>query len=141
MSNYKNCKAKTTKGINCSRIATKGGYCTQHYNLNNKDKQTLDVNNLDDVFKNIISDYIEYDQLKELQTKFNEFKLNSSRVIQYEENKENENINTNIIQVDDKIIKKEIYKSKNLYAVIEYHCTQLQVQVIIKMVKRVFLLN
>jgi antitoxin component YwqK of YwqJK toxin-antitoxin module len=76
------CKAIPKSGERCKRNATIDGYCKQHYdkvesewyNINNEGAISADV------MKNVLSDYIEYDELKEMQKEINNLKVNQNRI-------------------------------------------------------------
>jgi antitoxin component YwqK of YwqJK toxin-antitoxin module len=80
MSSYAQCKAITKAGTRCTRAAIKSGYCTQHYNIYVGNKQDIDTSLNKDVIENIISDYLEYDEVKELEKEFKDFKFNPNRI-------------------------------------------------------------
>jgi antitoxin component YwqK of YwqJK toxin-antitoxin module len=84
------CIATTATGLECTRRAVIDGYCTQHYNMLNKHKKEiqLQINNTSHTLTDlpnelssfIVSDYIEFDQLKQLQANFTDLKINPDRI-------------------------------------------------------------
>jgi antitoxin component YwqK of YwqJK toxin-antitoxin module len=67
------CKAITKSGERCKRNATEGGYCKQHFDIYN---QAISP----DVMRNIVSDYIPYDELKDLKNHIQNLKINENRI-------------------------------------------------------------
>jgi antitoxin component YwqK of YwqJK toxin-antitoxin module len=102
------CKATTKSGERCKRNATKNGYCTQHFEIN---EQALPS----DIMKNIISDYIPYEELKELENNIQNLKINKGRVIKKKKKFKNGNyiITT---KIDGKKRKEEGYLKNNMKA-------------------------
>jgi antitoxin component YwqK of YwqJK toxin-antitoxin module len=76
MSSFEQCEAITETGNRCSREAKIEHLCTQHYNIKKEEEQYL----IPDLLKTIISDYIEYDELKELEGKIDNLKINPNRI-------------------------------------------------------------
>jgi antitoxin component YwqK of YwqJK toxin-antitoxin module len=122
MSSQSECKAITKAGTRCTRTATIEGYCKQHYNIyikqsieqnketsiqyqpiNTLPKQNLDISVSSDIMENIISDYIDFNELKELEQNFNNFKINPKRI---EVTEEIENGHKYIeTYIDDELVK------------------------------------
>lgn len=79
------CQAKTLEGSQCSRNAIfEEIYCKQHlemYEIQNLPRIQEDLNILiPDITSNILSLYIEYDQLKNLRTQFRDFRIDPERI-------------------------------------------------------------
>jgi antitoxin component YwqK of YwqJK toxin-antitoxin module len=121
------CKAiaKST-GAECKCNAVIDGYCTQHYNILNKniegnkspkkllirEKYEIDSQNqelIPDLMKNIISDYIEYDELKNLESKIENLKINPNRIEIKETFHLNGNIKKRNTYIDDDLRKEESF--------------------------------
>jgi antitoxin component YwqK of YwqJK toxin-antitoxin module len=94
------CKAITEAGIQCSRNAVINGYCTQHYK---KLEQELPP----DITNNILSDYIEIEELKELENEFEGLKLDPKRIKIIEEIDEHSQEKQIITYYDNELIKIE----------------------------------
>jgi antitoxin component YwqK of YwqJK toxin-antitoxin module len=77
------CKAITEIGLQCSREAKEGKHCTQHHNIH---EGALPK----DILKNVLSDYIEYDELKELKKEISNLKINKDRKVIKEYNVESD---------------------------------------------------
>lgn len=69
------CAATTRAGTRCARNATIEGYCRQHYDM-------LAIPLIPDITKEVLSGYIEYDQLIELQDKIKDLKIDPARIVQ-----------------------------------------------------------
>jgi antitoxin component YwqK of YwqJK toxin-antitoxin module len=139
------CIATTATGAQCTRRAVIDGLCTQHYNILNK-HETKDKDNdtklqisLPDVLTNyILSDYIEYDILKELQNEFDNLYIDPKRTvikkydkylenmfaefsISYTERKKGYNYNIVETYIDSKLRKQEYFSIQNQIKIIEYN--------------------
>jgi antitoxin component YwqK of YwqJK toxin-antitoxin module len=126
------CAAITGTGARCTRKAVIDGLCTQHHNIylknNNisKENKKIEIDLLPELTNHILSDYIEYDELQDLQDKIQNLNIDKNRINIIEYNKQikylsDQDINSqaeNIYHVidtkiDDKLRKKEIYSLKN----------------------------
>jgi antitoxin component YwqK of YwqJK toxin-antitoxin module len=70
------CKAITAAGTQCTRAAVTDGYCKQHYKIENK----IDIPLLKDITSRIVSDYIDFDELINLENSVSNLKINEDRV-------------------------------------------------------------
>lgn len=68
---YIRCVAVTLTGVQCTRNATMDDMCTQHYKITHKIPDVLPK----DVLRHVLSDYIGYDQLTELQNDMKDLDL------------------------------------------------------------------
>jgi antitoxin component YwqK of YwqJK toxin-antitoxin module len=103
------CKAVTKEGTRCKRNATKDGYCKQHFDINKQSEQSISV----DVMRNIVSDYIPYDELKELENQIDNLKINKGRII--EEKIEDGYFRYKIVtKIDDVVRKEKEYSTGNI---------------------------
>jgi antitoxin component YwqK of YwqJK toxin-antitoxin module len=80
------CKAITKEGTQCKRNATIDGYCKQHYEIyNSVESEQYEINNEQalppELMKYGVSDYIPYDELKELENNIDNLRLNEGRII------------------------------------------------------------
>jgi antitoxin component YwqK of YwqJK toxin-antitoxin module len=66
------CKYIMKDGLQCSREAKKDGYCTQHAKIQ------YEISN--DVMENILSNYIPYDELKDLEKDIQSLKVSKNRI-------------------------------------------------------------
>jgi antitoxin component YwqK of YwqJK toxin-antitoxin module len=107
------CKAITKSGEKCKRNATKDGYCKQHFEMYNEQAISSDV------MRNIVSDYIPYDELKELENQIDNLKINEGRIVKKRTNF-GDGFYTITIKIDDKLRKAEKY-NKNDVKMYEYN--------------------
>jgi antitoxin component YwqK of YwqJK toxin-antitoxin module len=108
MSSEVRCKAITEAGVQCSRNAVINGYCTQHYK---KLEQELPP----DITNNILSEYIEVEELKQLETQFEGLKINPKRIEIKEKLRKDGSVKNRYTYYDDKLIRMEgLYKSGNV---------------------------
>lgn len=73
-STHAQCIAVTEMGTQCLRNATIDGYCRQHYRILFDDISA-------DVMKDIVSSYIEYDELKELSVNIQDLHIDPARIV------------------------------------------------------------
>jgi antitoxin component YwqK of YwqJK toxin-antitoxin module len=71
------CKATTLSGLRCKRESVANGYCTQHYNMFLSEEQQVLPS---DLIKNVVSSYIQYDELKKLQGKISNLNIDQNRI-------------------------------------------------------------
>ena len=102
MSSVTRCSAITEAGNQCSRNATINRYCTQHYK---KLEQELPP----DITNNILSNYIEIEELKELENEFEGLKLDPKRIEIKEQFYGNGKVRHRDIYHDGILSKKEDY--------------------------------
>ncbi len=85
-SQFIQCIAITNNNTRCTRKAVINNYCLQHYNMRTKSKSVYEEleNNqqemIPDLMTNIVSDYIEYEELQELQNEIPNLKINPNRI-------------------------------------------------------------
>jgi antitoxin component YwqK of YwqJK toxin-antitoxin module len=118
MSSFEQCEAITEANVQCSREAKIEHLCTQHYNIKKEEEQYL----IPDLLKTIVSDYIDYDELKELEGKIDNLKINPNRVeVKEIYLNDHRKIRT---YIDNKINKEEYFdlEGNKLY---EYHFNSL----------------
>jgi hypothetical protein len=92
MTSYKQCTALTNngKGPQCTRAAVINGLCTQHYNMSLKQTQTVPIEYKSttsyeqalppELMKFGISEYIPYDEVKELSKDISNLHIDPNRV-------------------------------------------------------------
>src|SRR5438309_10766588 len=83
MSQVSRCQATTKhgKGVQCTRDAIEGQiYCTQHLKMYQVEEKEFSPALIPDITKNILSEYIDYDELKNLENKKLRVVVNPSRV-------------------------------------------------------------
>lgn len=82
MSSTVKCKQITASGFRCSRNAVIDGYCTQHYNILIKKEEKEIIDNKyeqelpPDITQNILSEYVDYEDLENLNKSIKGFKIN-----------------------------------------------------------------
>jgi hypothetical protein len=127
MSTPKKCRKFLKSGKQCSRNAQfNSDYCWQHIEQklsigspNNKTEVSPSTHFSEmaqlpiDITQNILSDYIDHDQLTEITKYSKDFKVNPNRIRIKEEINENKNI-TKEIYIDGDLKKKEIFDKDNI---------------------------
>lgn len=73
------CTWITVAGTRCSRAATTGQYCTQHYKMWVRDNESKTNTELPPELSALVSDYSEYDDIKTVGGTFNNMTLNPAR--------------------------------------------------------------
>jgi antitoxin component YwqK of YwqJK toxin-antitoxin module len=122
------CIALTALNVQCTRRAITEGYCTQHYNLlmtENKNKENIQIDLPAVLTNHILSDYIQYDELINLQQNIQNLHIDPSRIqiIEYDEP---------IINISDEI--------KDFGKIIIHHIIQTKIDGVLRK-KEIFLLT
>jgi antitoxin component YwqK of YwqJK toxin-antitoxin module len=81
------CKAITESNNLCCRNAVIDGYCTQHHKMNGKNKDEQSQELPPELMRYGVSDYIEYDELKNLEKDIDNLRINPNRmrIVKYDE--------------------------------------------------------
>jgi antitoxin component YwqK of YwqJK toxin-antitoxin module len=121
------CKAITEIGLQCTREGKIDGYCTQHYNKVESERYKIYEESErykiyeeseqsqalpKELMSHILSDYIEYNELKKLENNIQNLKINPNRIsTQRIDNESTYTINT---LIDNIIVKSELYRTNGI---------------------------